>query len=381
MNHTRVFRYMLACLLIWTGMARAVITDVSASPSVVNLSTTLAARLQIVWEVTSAPGAAADTVQSSRLLVTGPGGAPVLQTEARVITLTVQPGETRRLTEVVQLSAEQVRQLTRLRDSRGQPWPWLELQRTFIDQAGRVLPEARVRLYLTGSTSGELSISRLDLRFDNGSTIARVDAHSNLRAMLEVTHQGSGSLEGIWELADPASTSGTPVYRVIRRERVSLSGYQTRLIASPPLPTQQHGLHVLRFRLLAPRTDVPTLRLIYYVGSQASGRAVEEMQVLGPAPDAPLSPETRFAWQPVPRAHAYQIDFFSRPDAPDETRHRIAGLLIPADRHDSQLSAPVLARLASTSQVHWRVQAYDDSGQVIGRSSPRPIRIMNIRQP
>ncbi len=128
--------------------------------------------------------------------------------------------------------------------------------------ARRVVARPAVDLLLTGSISQELSVLRLALRFEDGEVFRQVPRGSSLRALAEITTAGSGPLRATWELADPTSTSGPPVFRPLQLVARHLSAGGPTVIESPDLPTERQGLHLLRLRLSAPAVDfaVPVLR-------------------------------------------------------------------------------------------------------------------------
>ena len=375
--NTLLRRVVLAATLLLAGPALAILEDATALPTALNLTTSGPARLQIMWVLTTAGGGSADQIRSDGLVITTPGGARTLLSIPKSIRVDMDPGQTRRLTEVIQLSRGQVRQLTHSRDSTGQPWPWFELRRQFADSSARVGPEVTVRLYPAGAGTGELAVSRLDMRFDDGATVRQIARGESLMATVEITASGGGTLEGVWEVADPSSTSGQPVYRILRRDRQSWLGRTTRQFTSPALPTRQPGLHILQFRILQPEADLPPVRLIYYVQAQAPADTAGPgpITLQEPLADAEISRDTRFAWQPVAGAQTYQLEFLlpgtaeGEPDTPP-----LAGLLLPATRTETTLSRPVLERLNPGSPLRWRVLAFDEAGRLIGRSLARSAR-------
>lgn len=108
----------------------------------------------------------------------------------------------------------------------------------------------------------DAAIARLALFFEGGEVFRRVPRGAPLTAIAEVTTSGQGPIRGIWEVADPASALGRPVFRPLRvvAKPASLDG-TTRFVL-PDLPTDQPGPHVLRLRLASPRLlgEEPVLR-------------------------------------------------------------------------------------------------------------------------
>ncbi len=130
----------------------------------------------------------------------------------------------------------------------------------------RVVARPAVRLLLTGSIPPELSVLRLALRFEDGEVFRLVPRGSSLGALAEITTAGSGPLRATWELADPASTSGAPVFRPLQLVARYLPAGGPTVIESPDLPTERQGLHLLRLRLLSPVGDFAGPVLRYQVG-------------------------------------------------------------------------------------------------------------------
>lgn len=108
----------------------------------------------------------------------------------------------------------------------------------------------------------DAAIARLALYFEGGEAFRRVPRGAPLTAIAEVTTSGQGPIRGTWEVADPASALGRPVFRPLRvvAKPASLDG-TTRFVL-PDLPTDQPGPHVLRLRLASPRLvgEEPVLR-------------------------------------------------------------------------------------------------------------------------
>ncbi len=231
-------------------------------------------------------------------------------------------------------------------------------------------------LDITGAGGAGFSIGYLGLRFDDDSVRRLVQPDSPLRARARVRFAGSGQLQGVWEIADPASASGTPVYRPLRLVRKPLFGGEAVEFDSPPLPTARAGPYRLRLRVTAPALDdVPVLQ--YYV-SPATGRGAQPVELLGPAPGARLGPETRFGWRPVPGARAYRLEIHAPagstgPAEAEQARAPLAGVLLGADEQQARLGALAWDHVRAGGRYRWRVVAIDAQGERLGVSEWRPL--------
>jgi hypothetical protein len=105
-----------------------------------------------------------------------------------------------------------------------------------------------------------------------------------------------------------------------------------------------------------------------------------------------LAADTRFAWEPVRGSHAYQLEFFDRPEpsiedtlpdigtptdssAPPVSGPPTTGVLLKGTTTEASLSDLSRAHLVSGKTYLWRVLAIDAEGAVIGISDFRPIRM------
>lgn len=143
---------------------------------------------------------------------------------------------------------------------------------------------AEVILDVTEGIAAPFAIRRLELRFSGGEPFRLVERGQNLAAVAELTYAGTGLLEATWEVADPGTTLGTPVFRPLRLERRNLSGGGRIRLSSPALPTDLVGGHQVRLRITAPSPSFEEPVLRYQVGEQP-----EIVTRLPPPPrDAPL---------------------------------------------------------------------------------------------
>ena len=287
---------------------------------------------------------------------------------------------------------------------------------TRVDSTSR--RSAAVAFYLTPGIGGDVSVFRVALRFDEGETLKFASTGEELRVWADVFYRGSGRIEGLWEVADPASTSGTPIFRPIERVVRNLGAGQRLSLRGPALPTRTAGLHLVRFRFTGtadPAFADPVIR--YQVTTELPGVApavARNITIRGPADTTQLGPETTFAWSRVAGSAAYQLELYERsgervggglgerfdaqterfrdatlgaepttyePTARDaevaERRagERVAGVMLPAEALETPLDALTRGHLSPGGQYLWRVIAFAPDGRRLGQSELRTLQV------
>jgi hypothetical protein len=382
------------CALLWPcAPVWATLTGASAAPASVSAAYTQPAMLTLRWSVTaSVTNNGPVLAQSTTLLITAPGGGVILGQISRRAQGTIQIGATTVIIETVQLPRSLMHTLYRARDPGGNPFPNFELHRDFSD-GGIPVSAIQANLYLTGGGgSGQFDVSRLALYFDDRSSVRLIPREEPLQAVLDVQFSGSGQLAGVWEIADPTSTAGQPIYRPLRIERQSLVGAQSMQIKSPLLPTGKEGAYLLRFRLTGPTTDFDPVLIRYLVTSDTKHeKPPVNIQPEQPHNGALLGPKTTFAWRADQPASAYQLEIYRQPQrsaadqlpelggrvdmaTPRTDEPPVAGMLVLGDTHTTLLSKLVLQRLEPGRAYWWRVRAIGADGGVIGESPLRELR-------
>ena len=201
-------------------------------------------------------------------------------------------------------------------------------------------------------------------------------------APVELKTHGVGIVRGVWELAEPATTRGTPFFRPIKQVSKHVTGGQSFQLISPSLPTNLDGLYLLRFRLLAPTLGtVPMIR--YVVSPSGTSEAVRLLPIdlREPANKAYLKKNTAFAWQWIESAKYYQLEFFISLDQtgledrePDITAlKRAAGVLVLGKNRNQILSDLTRRHFNSGYHYYWHVIAIDGKGNRIATSELRKI--------
>ena len=273
----------------------------------------------------------------------------------------------------------------------------LVYERTFSDgTAGTAAISTGIQV--GGSGAGPFSVSRIALAFDDGAVVRVVPDKSRLRAAAELTLAGSGFLKGEWEIADPGSTSGIPIFRQWQPVMQGAGGSEKVKLTSPDLPTDMPGLYMVRLNVTSPPPSFEPPVLYYYVGEPKAGTplALMPMTVMNPPNHTYIEPTTQFAWQPVKGALVYKIEIFATPkessiDLPDLGSNPVeedpqlvrralshppmAGMLVNAKQTQTTLSAATRSKLQQQHSFFWRVQAIGQDGTIIGEAHVRELRM------
>jgi hypothetical protein len=268
-------------------------------------------------------------------------------------------------------------------------------QRIFSDSSGSAV--ASVTLNVGSSSSGLLNLSRVQLRFDNEKIVHIAGKDEKLTAIAEVSYTGTGLLDAEWQVADPASTFGEPVFVPLRQVRQYLGAGRTAILQSPVLPTSLSGAHLVKLVVNQPAVSFGLPALTYHVNtgistatSQAPGTS---LRLQAPGPRAFLSPVTEFRWQAVEGARAYQlelhddmreqeeripatlekIDLQTEPSSPEG--RPVTGMRMPAGRTSASLSVVSRQYLQAGRNYLWRVIAIGSDGAVLATSPLQEIYV------
>lgn len=252
-------------------------------------------------------------------------------------------------------------------------------------------------LNITSSAAANLGISGEILSFDNGSSVRILPRHNAIHAQAELGYNGTGLLQAVWEIAEPATTSGTPVYRPLLQIREYLTLGDAKTLKSPSLPTGTLGLHLVRLRVIDPVVPFTTPVIRYFVAEGRVGKELppDPVGVTSPVPFALYAPDTLFAWETHKGAKAYQLEVYrtdrnpatelpdlgggDRTPKPSDVaaalrQPPVTGMLLPGNQTTTTLSANARQRLTPGRAYLWRVLAISDDGTVIGQSPMREMR-------
>ena len=189
---------------------RAAVTTVSSTPAARSVPLARASSVSLVWNVTRSTvgGTGGTTVSSlSGTFRAGSVTGVVLGTVTRSLSQSrpLTPLTVFSFRESLLVPAEVVFRAHELGAER------LFYVRTFDDGTGAAT--GAIELTVTGGAAGSYGVERLALTFEDGSVIDVVEPGTSLRAVARITFSGSGLLRAVWEVADPASLPGEPVFR------------------------------------------------------------------------------------------------------------------------------------------------------------------------
>ncbi|MEM6781241.1 MAG: hypothetical protein AAF569_05210 [Pseudomonadota bacterium] len=364
----KIIAFLAVIMMLFSPMAaHATVDNVAASPAQVSVPFKGAKTLNIRWIVTRTgpAGGGPFTVSSPNALLQVGGstiatlagnlsqvsnlGAGVTGTLIFNETVTISPALARRIAEG---SAGTVR-----------------VVRTFDDT---IAPSTGFVSIATGaSTSGPLSVRRIELSFENQSRTDVVQKGDTLRAVADVSFRSNGLLRGEWRLVNPSSSLGEArgrVLNVVRQQLVSSGEGRTRIV-SPPLPTDTNGLHLLSFSVedTDGNIEIPILR--YFVLEGRDNVPPTNMTALTPGNGASVNQDTIFSWGVLESADAYQLEILMPgSDVPATAK------LVPGTDLKLSLSSLSFEDLSPRQNYDWRVRAFAN-GKVIGQSQRQSIQI------
>ncbi len=270
-------------------------------------------------------------------------------------------------------------------------------QRTFTYSPSGAGDIACLTLNITSSAAANLGISGEILSFDNGSSVRILPRNNAIHAQAELGYNGTGLLQAVWEIAEPATSSGSPVYRPLLQVRDYLTLGDTKTLKSPALPTGTVGLYLVRLRVIDPIVPFTTPVIRYFVAEGRVGKELppDPVGVTSPVPFALYAPDTLFAWESHKGARAYQLEVYrtdrnpatelpdlgvgDRTPKPSDVaaalrQAPVTGMLVPGNQTATTLSANARQRLIPGRAYLWRVLAISEDGTVIGQSPMREMR-------
>ena len=263
----------------------------------------------------------------------------------------------------------------------------IQYRRIFTDEFDGAQSSSTAELKIVSGSSGVLSISRIDLRFNNGGTSMVVETGRPLNATANFKYNGSGLLDLSWEIATPPGTNGTPVFKTLKTLRRFLGAGRSLVIESPNLPSQQSGRYILRLTVNSPEVNFAPSFLHYSVvrGTHPE-QAMQTIRLISPHDNQSINESTPFAWNPVANATQYQLEIYRyQPAHPPgdndlveqsgeaETKQLTTGILLPSNTLQSALTPLTLTHLEEGKAYYWRTVAVDANGLLVGKTEFRKI--------
>ena len=387
----RIAKYLiLTVMLLASFQVQASVTSVSTTPASRNVPLGRSAAVSLVWVVSDTSGAGSVTVSSSSgQFRTTEGGGTLLGTINTTVSRTyVATGAatTLRISETVLIPTEVIYRAHKLGVSS------FVYQRAFTPTTGTGL--GSITLNITGASGSSFSVSRLALYFDDGSQVRVLPLKEPLHVQADVGFVGTGLLQGIWEVAGPASTAGNPVYRPLQTVHQYFVSGDKQILRGPALPTDSTGIYLVRFRITEPQPgfDIPVIR--YFVSSGkpgATGLPPLTLALNSPSHYALLAPDTKFSWRAIKHARAYQLEMYAKSpesDLPELggdadtlatiaaalSRPPVTGMILPGGQTDTALPTTARRHLRPNGAYLWRVLAIDEDGAIVAVSQVREIR-------
>lgn len=258
--------------------------------------------------------------------------------------------------------------------------------RTFTDSTGGAATQS-VRLALNTGAAGAISVRRIDLAFDDGNRTRVIPRGNPLRAIANLRFQGGGIFAGEWRVSvqDGVRGSGFERRLAIIRQPLSGAGNGATRLVSPPLPVDRPGLYQVRLVPDNATTGLSVPAIRYYVTPSDVTRA-PELKVSAPPAGSLLTAETRFAWAPVPRAAAYQIEIFESNGGPASSDPNarllvgsdglspLTGRVVPGTATEASIADLTMRHIPPGSAYRWRIRALGPAGEVLAISAFRQLR-------
>ncbi|MEP3244430.1 MAG: hypothetical protein ABJN40_20035 [Sneathiella sp.] len=398
MSFMKKLCFTILAILSFFPAAQAAVSSVTPIPNQLTVAATGGA-VNVTWRVTHADpsgGTFATASNSYIIRVNGIAVSTISKTLTRTTTIAAGVPETLTFSEVIPVSVTIAKQIAKSGNV-------ATIERLFNDTGG---PGTGVARLIVGGASGQLSIRRIDLSFENGGKTSVIGQNSDLRAVAEINFQAKGLLQAEWRVIDSSSIRGGRFERrlaQVRRQLSSSGNGRIRLI-SPKLPTGSTGLHEIKLVIIDP---VPTFNttargasngvsfiepvLRYYVNPNATaglGR-IKPLEAFAPREGVPFGPDTIFDWHPVSGAAAYQVELFNLPGAKnplsslkasqlivgplDTDAELVAGKIVPGDQTSATFASFSEQHLTHGYTYLWRVRAIGANGIVVGQSDFRKI--------
>jgi len=395
-KHSILTTFVLLATFVFSHSAFATVTAVTPSPTRQNIAVNRTANVTIKWRVsvvTLMGGNNISTITSPLGNIYGPGGSdgPDLGRINTVVSRSVSNvNGTYTLTETIQIPVSIIYRARKLGFS------YIRYERRFNDLSNLNQPISVLGsaiFDITGSSAAGFAINLISVRFDNGTAKRVIQTKKKLGIYAKISYTGVGMIKGVWEVADPSSSSGQAIYRPLRTVRRQQSGSGVTKLMGPKLPTSQTGIHLVRFRILEPLTafNDPIIRYYVYNKGQRPQFAISKINVNGPDTGSSLEESTQFSWPKMENVRAYQLEIYADtknpllaqlPSLGDQRTSEakidgplIAGMLLNGSRISTKIPASVRMKLTPGQWYVWRLVALSHKGKVIGISKPKKILV------
>jgi hypothetical protein len=365
---------MLLCVLMWVlwggASARAaIVPPVTGVSSAGGIVLSEGARGSLVWTVnfSAVAGPATSTISSNQVVFRTLSGTVIGTQSRRLSGVAVGTGSLS-LAESLNISSAIAYRAYQL-GSAG-----VVVERAFTDSGNPTVPvTGTVVLPITTAPSSGLSVSRVDLQFNNASRVTQVGQGEELRARATLRLSGNGWLDARWEIADGSGREGEALFRPLRAVRQYVGGTLPVELESPPLPTAGTGRTLVRLLIREPQGSAQSEPLLYQVLGPS---LLPKLELLEPVTDALLSTQTRFEWSEVPGAEAYLIELLPDPSTPGAgaPAERDAAALVRAPGTSLGMSGLMRDKLLPGNTYQWRVLALDAEGRVMAQSGLRRLQ-------
>jgi hypothetical protein len=375
-----------AMLGTWAMPAHADI-NVTVAPTAFNIAFGRPTTISVVWSITQTTCTGTGTVSSPNGFINfGQTSISIGGNLSRPIT---NPGPTVQIAETIVVPQSVSIQALEMRSAS------IQFTRIFTSTISctSTTDAASADLFVTSAGASGFSLSRVALSFDDEAPVRIIGRNEKIHAVADIMFNGNGLLHGTWEIADPTSTGGQPVFRTLGRVGRYLTGGDRQRINSPPLPSRSTGLYLVRLNITdpTPNFDAPIIR--YFVGDESTGARMPALPLalVSPPNQSLLAQDTPFAWDAIRGARAYQLEIYAKPRTAADSLPSlgsdinaappalppgppITGMLVPGRQLRATLSHAARAHLLPGHTYLWRVLAIGGDGSVVGESPVRELR-------
>lgn len=394
-NFNHLMCITLICL--FSLSSRAEITNVTVSPTVLNVDINSGATTNVVWTVTLSENNAISR-EGEFLASNSIFTFDTVNQALSVIAPTNTTPQPVRVNESLAISASQaqawwssnIRQLNYRRAfSEGAESRGVSAMLTINLVDGTPPPNQTTQRGLRGLRvlSDGLRIDRIELSFLDHSSVLFVEQNSSLKAKLKVNYQGFGILRGYWQVANSAIANGEPQFRNLSLINKQLPATQQTEILSPVLPTNNFGRYYLRFcvtkvgSIQLPQNlnrTCPSETISTVVGYQVLPEKQMTPLIQGIKPDTHfVNKESTFSWPKVPDTQVYQLQILKKKEGNFMQTNNsltieelifVKGMLLPPSINKTVLSNYVIHSLKRDKTYYWRISSYDSEGKLLAQS-------------